>query len=47
MSGGVLSKPEGVGRALLVGVAKVKGFPDLPQAYKDVVKMKDFLIKCM
>ncbi|KAG1869995.1 caspase domain-containing protein [Suillus subluteus] len=37
-------KPEGISRALLIGVDKVTGFPNLPQAHKDVVKMKEFLM---
>ncbi|KAG1753600.1 caspase domain-containing protein [Suillus paluster] len=47
MSGAIpgSSKPLGVSRALLVGVAKVDGFPNLPQAHKDVVRMKEFLIR--
>ncbi|KAG0697593.1 caspase domain-containing protein [Suillus ampliporus] len=37
------SKPQ-VFRALLIGVAKVNGFPFLPQAHKDVERMREFLI---
>jgi hypothetical protein len=36
----------GVRRALLVAVATANGFPTLPQARTDVLRMKDFLI-CM
>ncbi|KAG2116785.1 caspase domain-containing protein [Suillus clintonianus] len=39
------SKPEGVQRALLIGVAKVKGFATISQAYIDVTRMRDFLVK--
>jgi len=47
MASEVSSKPEGIQRALLIGVEKVTGFPNLPQAHKDVEKVKDFLVKCM
>lgn len=42
--GDVPHKPEGIQRALLIGVEKVKGFADLPQAHKDVANMRDFLV---
>jgi hypothetical protein len=45
MASEVSSKPEGIQRALLIGVEKVTGFPNLPQAHKDVEKVKDFLVK--
>ncbi|KAG2154246.1 peptidase C14, caspase domain-containing protein [Suillus bovinus] len=44
MSGDVPAKPRGIQRALLIAVEKVSGFPDLPQAHTDVVKMRDFLV---
>lgn len=44
MSGNVPPKPEGIQRALLIGVEKVAGFPNLPQAHTDVAKMRDFLV---
>jgi hypothetical protein len=47
MSGFMPSKPEGIQRALLIAVQKVDGFPNLPQAHTDVVKMRDFLVNCM
>lgn len=37
-------KPEGIQRALLIAVQKADGFPNLPQAHTDVVKMRDFLV---
>ena len=40
------STPE-VRRALLIAVAKVKGFADLHQAHKDVLRLQTFLIECM
>lgn len=39
--------PKGVRRALLVAVAKVEGFPYLPQAHNDALRMKTFLTTCM
>lgn len=44
MSGFIPPKPEGIQRALLIAVQKVDGFPNLPQAHTDVVKMRDFLV---
>ncbi|KAG2361848.1 caspase domain-containing protein [Suillus spraguei] len=44
MPGDVPPKPEGVRRALLIGVEKVKNFPTLHQAHKDVANMRDFLV---
>lgn len=40
----VPTKHEGIQRALLIAVEKVVGFPNLPQAHIDVVKMRDFLV---
>lgn len=40
------STPE-VRRALLIAVAKVKGFADLRQAHKDVLRLRTFLIRGM
>lgn len=36
--------PEEIRRALLIGVEKVTGFSNLPQAHTDVAKMRDFLV---
>ncbi|KAG1743079.1 WD40-repeat-containing domain protein [Suillus lakei] len=35
----------GVHRALLIAVEKVAGFPNLPQAHMDALRMRDFLVK--
>ncbi|KAG1729147.1 caspase domain-containing protein [Suillus lakei] len=45
MSNDVPRNPAGVQRALLIGVEKVAGFPNLPQAHTDVLRMRDFLVK--
>ncbi|OJA21579.1 hypothetical protein AZE42_04118 [Rhizopogon vesiculosus] len=39
------STPGGVRRALLVAVERVEGFSVLPQAHKDVLRLKSFLVK--
>lgn len=41
------SMPKGVRRALLVAVEKVQGFPSVPQAHKDALRMESFLVTCM
>ncbi|KAG1823435.1 caspase domain-containing protein [Suillus subaureus] len=44
MSDDILPEPEGIQRALLIAVEKATGFPNLPQAHRDVAKMRDFLM---